>query len=156
MYTFQPHPQLQTSLPKEDQAFHTYRSSTKPRLADRLSFLFFCCFVFFGLHNDYASWESGGKLTKLQTMPKLSEKFPKHQTWRGTDKFSKRSVLLWHKEATQLSEVINHHSPGGVLKTRLGIHRSKARGNCTSIVSYGKELRKKKKHNTSFWQRRRC
>ena len=34
----------------------------------------------------------------------------------------KRSVLLWHKEATQLSEVINHHSPGGVFKTRLGIH----------------------------------
>ena len=34
----------------------------------------------------------------------------------------KRSALLWHKEATQLSEVINHHSPGGVLKTRLGIH----------------------------------
>ena len=69
----------------------------------------------------------------------------------------KRSALLWHKEATQLSEVINHHSPGGVLKTRLGIHidqkleekkrRKKARGNCTSIVSYGKELRKKTHHS---------
>lgn len=34
----------------------------------------------------------------------------------------KRSILLWHKEATQLSEVINHHSPRGVLKTRFGIH----------------------------------
>ena len=58
MYTFQSHPQLQTiSLPKEDQAFHTYRSSTKPRLGDRLKFFWW------GLDNGN---EEEGNGTPLQ------------------------------------------------------------------------------------------
>lgn len=60
----------------------------------------------------------------------------------------KRSVLLWHKEATQLSEVINHHSPGGVLKTRLGIHIGQKLEETAPVLSPMGKSSGKKKHTT--------
>ena len=74
----------------------------------------------------------------------------------------KRSVLLWHKEATQLSEVINHHSPGGVFKTRLGIHidqkleEKKEEKKLEETAPVLSPMGKSSGEKTSFWQRRRC